>query len=683
MSEYTQDQVIHSKEGTKVLRRLLKYAKPYWLSFLAAVVMVLSIAGLDVLWPMLIGNAIDDYISNYGKPYAYVEENAKGAVSYNGRWLSETYEDADAFARIVLHEDSYYLFEDLTQADLDVLAETGTEAYVLSGDTLTTADLSGVKLTSAELRELRKSDRQGIADTVKIFGVIIFIKFFLDMGHMLLLHFTGQRIIYSIRKEVFEHIENLSLRFFDINPVGKLVTRVTNDTEALSDMYTNILIRMIRSVVCIAGYGIIMLVINAKLALLAFALLPVVIWVTMIMRRRTRAIYRVVRSRLTDINTFLSENLSGMKIIQIFSQEDRKYKEMHDKNEEYHKAGMKETFTFAIFRPVVNILYNLSLALVIYNGANGVLKGTLSVGVLYMFLQYIGSFFDPIMEFSECFGTLQSSLASGEKIFTVLDEKPMITEDPDAVELNDIKGKIEFDHVWFAYNEKDYVLKDVSFTIEPGTSAAFVGATGAGKSSILNLIGRYYEIQKGTITIDGVDIRKIRISSLRKAIGQVQQDVFIFAGDVRHNICLDHDMSQEEIEQAAKFVNADRFIEKLPDKYDTELNERGTTLSVGERQLLSFARTLAQKPNILVLDEATANIDTETEQLIQEATEKLMRGRTTIMVAHRLSTIQNADKIIVMSHGRIKEEGTHQELLHKNGVYKKLYDLQLLEEKTA
>ncbi len=483
---------------------------------------------------------------------------------------------------------------------------------------------------------------------------------------------------------MYAHIQSLSSRYFDLTPVGKLVTRVTNDVEALDEMYSGILVRLFRNIVKILGLAAVMLLMDWQLALISFVLLPLVAVLTVIFRKIARSTYRITRARLTDINTFLSENISGMRIIQIFGREKRKYEEFEDKSHKLYKAFYREMLVFAIFRPLIYILSILALMIVLGVGSREVLGGVISIGTLYIFSQYIQSFFEPIQELAEQFSTLQSSLASAEKIFTIMDEAVLVPEADQPVKLPDILGRIEFSHVWFAYDNENYVLRDVSFVIEPGQSVAFVGATGAGKSSILNLIGRYYDIQKGNIYIDGVDIRKLSKKQLRSAIGQMQQDVFIFEGTVESNIRLyDEDISEEDIRKAAEYVNAAHFIEKLPHGYQEPVSERGSTFSAGERQLLSFARTLAHKPKILVMDEATANIDTETELLIQEALEKLMRGRTTIMVAHRLSTIQHADCIMVMHKGKIREQGTHQELLAKNGIYKKLYELQIHHEITA
>ena len=492
----------------------------------------------------------------------------------------------------------------------------------------------------------------------------------------------GQDIIYKMREELFAHIHSLSLSFFNTQPVGKLVTRVTNDTEAVNEMFSSVLVRLFKNIIKIIGYAVVMLSINVKLAGYSFLLLPLIGVLTFVFRHLSRQAYRITRNKITDINTFLSENISGMKLIQIFTREKEKYAEFEDKSKGLYKAGYREMMIFAIFRPVIYLLSIAALAIIVARGGSLVLGGTISIGTLYIFINYISSFFDPIQELAEQFGTLQSSIASAEKMFQILDVKPEIVNPAHPVDVK-LDGKIEFKNVWFAYEKDEYILKDVSFTINPGEKVAFVGATGAGKSSILNLIGRYFDIQKGEILIDGVNIKDIDTDVLRGAIGQVQQDVFLFTGDIKSNISLrNENITLDEIKAAARYVNADSFISKMPGGYDEPVTERGSTLSAGQRQLISFARTLAYKPTILVLDEATANIDTETESLITEAMEKLMTGRTTIMVAHRLSTIQHADKIMVMDKGRIVESGNHQELLMQNGVYRKLYDLQLAAEVT-
>lgn len=547
-----------------------------------------------------------------------------------------------------------------------VLGLTAFDLYrpMLVGDAIDTFGVNG--------------DYDVIIVTAIKYAVVLALSFVFNIAQTWILQKTGQNIILQMRKDLYRHIQSLGSRYFDITPVGKLVTRVTNDVEALNEMYSGILVQLFRNIVKIVGLAGVMLVLDVRLAAISFVLMPLVIGLTVLCQKIARNIYRLYRTRLTDINTFLSEHLSGMKIIQIFGRQERKFEEFHDKNTKLYKAFYREMLMYAVFRPLIYILSILSLMIVLWFGSRNVFDEIISVGTLYIFSNYIRSFFDPIQELAEQFSTLQSSIASAEKIFTVMDETEFIPEAANPREPDKIIGKIEFDHVWFAYDGENYVLKDVSFIINPGEKVAFVGATGAGKSSILNLIGRYYDIQKGHIYIDGIDIRQLSKKQLRSAIGQMQQDVFIFEGDVAYNIRLnDDDITDAQVKEAAEYVNASHFIEKLSQGYHEPVTERGATFSAGERQLLSFARTLAHNPSILVMDEATANIDTETEILIQEALEKLMDGRTTIMVAHRLSTIQHADCIMVMHKGRICERGTHRELLEQDGIYRKLYELQI------
>lgn len=592
------------------MKRLLAYLKPHIWEMLTAFFLVLLIIAVELYRPIIIGDAIDQYI--------------------NGAY-------ADAIS-----------------------------------------DTSG-QMTAAQLEIIKHDCFMGILQAAGIYFLMLLAGFILNALDTWILQRMGQSIIYSMRDEVFSHIHSLSLNFFNTTPVGKLVTRVSNDTEAINELFTTILVKLFKNIVKIIGFAVVMLSINVRMALVSFVLLPVVTVLTFFFRYMSRKAYKVTRNRITELNTFLSEHISGMKLIQIFAREEEKYEEFTAKSHALYLANWREVMTFAIFRPSIYFLSVIAMILVIATGSASVLEGTISLGTLFIFITYINSFFEPIQELAEQFGTLQSSLASAEKVFSILDEKPEIESPKQPVPVS-IKGRIEFKHVWFAYEKDDYILKDISFVIEPGQKVAFVGATGAGKSSILNLIGRYFDIQKGEILIDGVNIKDIDLDVLRGAIGQVQQDVFIFTGNIEENISLRNEaISLEDVKRAARIVHADSFIEKMEGQYQAPVTERGSTLSAGQRQLLSFARTLAYNPTILVLDEATANIDTETESYITSALEKLMEGRTTIMVAHRLSTIQHADKIMVMHQGQIHESGTHQELLAKNGLYKNLYDLQLVE----
>ena len=532
-------------------------------------------------------------------------------------------------------------------------------------------------LSREERVALRADDYAGVKRTAAVYAAVLALTLGCDLARAWLLQRTGQAVIFDIRQEVFEHIHTLPLRFFDTNPVGRVVTRVTNDVESLNQMYTQVLVSLFTNAALILGYAAVMLYIDARLALLCFLFLPVISAVTLVFRTLVRRAYRVVRTRISDLNTFLSEHISGMKLIQLFAREREKAAEFEERAGGLYHAQMRELLTFAVFRPGISLLANTALALILYRSGVSVLTGTVTLGTLYIFTNYIRSFFEPIQEIAEQFSTLQNAMASAEKIFTILDEKNPIREPETPAVPETVRGGIEFRHVWFAYEGEDYVLRDVSFTIRPGERVAFVGATGAGKSSILNVLGRYYEIQRGEILLDGVNIRDLPAAFLRRAVGQVQQDVFIFDGDIRSNIrLLDDTVTDADVARAAAAVNADRFISRLSGGYAASVSERGAALSAGERQLLSFARTLAFDPRVLVMDEATANVDTETEGLIQEALETLMRGRTTIMVAHRLSTVRNADRIYVMHKGRIRESGTHQELLARGGIYQKLYELQ-------
>ena len=498
---------------------------------------------------------------------------------------------------------------------------------------------------------------------------------------------TGQKIVSGIREDLFTHIEGLSANQLNHIPVGKLVTRVANDTNSVSMMFTNLFVNLLKNIFLIVGYVVAMLILNVKLALLVLFFVPFILLFTYIFRKFSRRAFRKVKNSTTDVNTFLSENLSGIKVTQIFNQEDRKLKEFSEKNEELRKAKQGQIGVFSIFRPTVYMLYVLNLLLLFWLAGTGIIDNvsfagqTIDVEILVAFYSYIGSFFTPVQNIAEQFNFLQSAFASSEKIFTILDMKPEIVDEPDAIEIENIKGEIEFKNVWFAYIENEWVLKGVSFKIDAKQTVALVGSTGSGKTTILSLLVRNYDIQKGEILVDGINIKKIKLSSLRKHFGQMLQDVFIFSGTIRSNIVLrDESITEEEILAACKYVNADHFINKLEDGLDEQVRERGNNFSAGQRQLISFARTIVHKPEVMILDEATANIDTETEVLIQDSLEKMMNIGTMIIVAHRLSTIQHADNIIVLSHGEIIEQGNHQQLLKQKGQYYKLYQLQFHKE---
>ena len=498
---------------------------------------------------------------------------------------------------------------------------------------------------------------------------------------------VGQRIVSDLREDLFTHIESLSHEQLNEIPVGKLVTRVTNDTNAISMMFTNLLVTLTKNIFVILGILVAMLALNYELTLMVLCFVPFIVIFTVIFRKFSRRAYRKVKDATTDINTYLSENLSGIKVTQIFGREDEKMAEFREKSQRLARANREQIFVFGVFRPLVYMLYICSILCLFYLGGMGHLNGvtflgqTITGGTIVTFYMYISKFFTPIQNLAEQFNWLQSALASSEKVFSIMDIAPKMVDAPDAVELDEVKGEIEFRDVWFSYLPGEWVLQGVSFHIDPHQTVAFVGSTGSGKSTILSLICRNYEFQKGEILIDGIDIRKIKISSLRRHFGQMLQDVFLFSGTIRSNIVLrEEGISDEEILQVCRYVNADKFIDKLDHGLDEEVRERGNNFSAGQRQLLSFARTIIHKPSVMILDEATANIDTETELLIQDSLEKMRSVGTMLIVAHRLSTIQHADNIIVLSHGKILEQGNHQELLAKHGRYYQLYTLQYHKE---
>lgn len=550
-------------------------------------------------------------------------------------------------------------------------------ALVVAAD-LTPAYLEGQIIGILGNTELASGDKLRTALTlVGVYSAVIIATAFVNYYNTMMLQKAGQKIILTMRKDVFVHIENLSIAQINETPVGKLVTRVTSDINMINELYTNVIVNLIRYALTIVFVIVMMLIISPVLTMYVCIMAPILIVIYGIFKHVSRKQYRKVRGCVSNVNAFLSENISGMKITQIFNQEEKKLEEFRQKNNDLRKNSIKEVLIFGVFRPAIYVLYVLTQIIVLYNGFYLVKNKRLELALYVSFYRYIDSFFNPIQQLADQFNQLQSAFASAERVFEILDTEPRILDRPDAVEPEYFEGKIEFDHVWFAYNEENWILKDVTFTVEPKQTVAFVGATGAGKTTILALIVRNYEIQRGEIRIDGINVKDIKIECLRKKIGQMLQDVFLFSGSIKSNITLrEESFTNEEIMNACHYVNADTFINRLDGGLEYQVLERGANFSSGQRQLLSFARTIIHKPNIMILDEATANIDTETEVLIQDSLEKMMNVGTMLIVAHRLSTVQHADKIIVLHKGSIMEMGNHQELLAKKGLYYNLYELQ-------
>ena len=514
-----------------------------------------------------------------------------------------------------------------------------------------------------------------------LIGVLLFASLLLQaVIQYFLTYFTqylGQKTLFDLRTQIFNHIQKLALKFFDRTPIGRLVTRATNDVEALGELFSSGIVMVFSDVFIILWILGFMFFMDFNLSLVTLSVLPVLIYGTFLFRKKARESYRDVRLHLARLNSYMQEHVTGMSVVQIFNKEKDEYNKFSLINSDYRLANIKSIFYYAVFYPSVELLSSVAIGLIIWYGGGEVIQGTLTIGVLFAFIQYTEMFFRPIRDLSEKYNIMQTAMASSERIFKLLDNHTMIRNPEIPVKLGDVRGNIEFKNVWFAYNGDDFVLKDISFSINPGETVAIVGHTGAGKTSIINILTRFYDINKGEILLDGINIEKLDKRELRKYISMVLQDVFLFSGNVKSNINLDNgDISEERIIDAAKIVGANKFIEELPQKYNEEVKERGATLSVGQKQLISFARALAYDPKILILDEATSSIDTESEHLIKQAIEKLLVGRTAIVIAHRLSTIQNADKIIVLHKGEIREIGNHQQLLAKKGIYYKLYQLQ-------
>ena len=531
---------------------------------------------------------------------------------------------------------------------------------------------------------IKNHDEHGLLITALMFLSVLTLRGVMQYFNSYLTQWIGQRTIFDLRMELFRHLQNLSLKFYDMNPIGRLITRVTSDVEVLNDMFSSGIVMVFSDVFMIAGILWFMFSMNWQLAFVSLSVLPFLFYGTFLFRKKAREAYRDVRIQIAKINTFMQEHITGMIVDQIFNREKKAYDQFDGLNAAHRDANIRSIFYYAVFYPAVDIIGAVAVGLIIWYAGGKSLEGKVTIGTIMAFLQFNEMFWRPIRDLSEKYNIMQTAMASSERIFKLLDDNSILPNPDSPVSLSNMKGKVEFRNVWFAYNDENWVLKNVSFTIQAGETIAFVGHTGAGKTTIISLLSRFYEIQKGEILVDDININDVNIADLRTHIAVVLQDVFLFSGDIKGNISLGNDaIPFERVKAAAQFVGVDQFIETMPHQYDEAVKERGSTLSVGQKQLLSFARALAYNPKILVLDEATSSVDTETELLIQSAIKKLLAGRSSIVIAHRLSTIQSADKIIVMHKGEIRESGTHQELLALGGIYYKLYQLQYKEQEVG
>lgn len=685
-NHFAEEQEIGKVFDAKIIARLFVFMKPYVGYLLFAILFLICAAGVEIVYPYITKIAVDDYIIKNGRKVSKTDGSV-GFITIDATHSFATQralETVDAqilrrweMAGMISDERYYYFFKSKVSDRVLAVVQAHGKLFETYDDLVLIEYAHLQELSAQEIALLRSDDIFGVVRIVILFLIILTIGAFANYAQIYFSQYAGQRFMHTIRHTVFAKLQRLHLAFFDRNPVGRLVTRATNDVEAINEAFTQVFARFFKDILLLIGIVIVMLSINTRLALVAFTVIPPLAVVTFYFRVRARGIYRKVRARLARVNATLQENLSGMRVIRIFTKEAENLATFDHVNKEYLKVNLQQVFLMSFFRPFIEIISSIGIGLIIYYGGGQVITGKVSLGVLIAFITYVEMFFRPIRELTESYTLLQSAMASSERIFLLLDEKVAIRSKPDAHPLQAVKGDIEFDHVWFKY-DKDWVLKDVSFKVKPGEHVALVGPTGAGKTSVINLVSRLYDIQQGRILVDGIDIRDIRLDELRAEIGVVPQDIFLFAGDIKSNIRLNLSLEDERVREIAGYIQADKFIDRFPNKYDENVAERGVTFSTGERQLLSFARALAFEPNILVLDEATANIDAETEKIIHDGLEKLMVGRTAIIIAHRLSTVKQVDRIYVIHDGEIKEVGNHEQLLAQQGIYYELYQLQVL-----
>lgn len=687
----------------KLMVRLGRYLRPYWVLISLSLLFILAMTGLDLLLPYLTKEAIDRYLltsareivlkgdgsseesdfwNRYGQILIPHKKRGRYLLPPEGLPLMDRREMARFQKSGLLTENRYYLF--LPQSpEEETLFQKYPSLFERSGPYGWISYEHLKELKREDLLILRGRDLRGVFHIGLLMVLILSLNFALTFSQVYAMEVAGQKMMHDLRMKVFSHLQTLSISYFDKNPVGRLVTRLTNDIQNVHEMFTSVLIHLVKDVLLVIGIILFLLHLHQELALVSFSVIPLILITTLFFSRRARDAFREIRSRIAQMNSFFHENFSGIKVVQLFGRERENSRRFQKVNEKYFLANMKQISIYATFVPLVEILSSGALGLLLWYGGGKVIQEALTLGLLVAFISYIRMFFQPLRDLSEKYNILQSAMASLERIFQLLDQKEKGYESmaPQKIE---IKGNIQFHHVSFSYHDGEEVLRDVSFSIRQGETVAIVGATGAGKTSLIHLLERFYDVQKGAILIDGVDIREIDLYQLRRSIGLVMQDTFLFSGDIEENIRLGNPEGDgRKVREVAQMVNAEKFIQRLPSGYQTKVGEGGEVLSSGEAQLLAFARALYINPKILILDEATSHVDPETERLIQEGIARLIKGRTSLIIAHRLSTIQRADKIIVLHKGRVREMGTHRELIARKGIYFKLYQIQFGESISA
>jgi ATP-binding cassette subfamily B multidrug efflux pump len=685
---YMEEDQLSKPYDAQLMRRLSAFAKPYWFLVAISVLFLLFTTGLELALPFITKMAIDDFMTPSGRRIARGDDTmldelrARAALIELDTLLIVDMRRVDRSIKYELEKKDLlkekFFILDKTRVDdgLRTMLLERNLAFV-SGEHLLIEEQHMGMLSFESRLSVREQDIAGVRRLVFIFLGCLVLIFIFRYAEVYILQYTGQKVMFDMRMKLFAHLQRLNVSFFDKNPVGRLVTRVTNDVAVINEMFTNVIVSLISDIFILFGVVGIMFYLNWRLAAVIMIVTPVLLAVTVVFRNRVRRAYRWVRVTVAKINAYLAENISGIRVIQLFVREGENSRRFRIINHENYNAYMAQLMVFATFRPLIDLIYAGAMALIIWYGGGRVIEQTLTFGALVAFLSYVEKFFQPIRDLSEKYNILQAAMASAERIFLLLDKKKEIEVSTAGKDLSSVAGKIEFEHAWFAYDNENYVLKDISFSVDEGDSLAIVGATGAGKTSLINLLLRFYELQKGEIKLDGINIRDLDMDCLRRNIGVVLQDVFLFSGSIRRNIALSReDMRDHELEEIARYVNADRFINRIPDRFAAEVKERGAALSQGEKQLLAFARALAYNPRVLILDEATSSVDSETEALIQDALARLMKKRTFIVIAHRLSTIERINNIIVLHKGRIVERGTHRELIEKKGYYHDLYRIQ-------